>query len=87
MYWYCFILSCQDEWPNSFSTFIQTALEMSMPRGSYPVNPVDIPCKLKKGMNPKKQHEVSLMAALLHQLMEEASVSVVVDVGAGLVSP
>ncbi|XP_064596483.1 methyltransferase-like protein 25B isoform X2 [Liolophura sinensis] len=74
----------KDEWPDNFSTFVQTALEMSMPRGSYSVTPVEIPCELKKGMNPKKQHEVSLMAAVLHQLMEEASVSVVVDIGAGL---
>lgn len=46
---------------------------------------MEIDPNIKRGMNPKKQHEVSKMAALVHDLVKDTGSDVIVDVGSGLV--
>jgi len=41
---------------------------------------------MRKGMNPKKIHEVSQMAAVVDKLCKECAVRHIVDIGSGLVS-
>lgn len=41
--------------------------------------------QIKRGMNPKKQHEVSHMSALINDISVRTGCDVVIDVGSGLV--
>lgn len=41
--------------------------------------------QIKRGMNPKKQHEVSHMSALINNISVRTGCDVVIDVGSGLV--
>lgn len=41
--------------------------------------------QIKRGMNPKKQHEVSHMSALINDITVRTGCDVVIDVGSGLV--
>ena len=48
--------------------------------------PVFIGQDLRRGMSPKKLHEVKNMAAMVNKLCGESETDIVVDVGSGLVS-
>ncbi|GAU87892.1 hypothetical protein RvY_00680 [Ramazzottius varieornatus] len=45
---------------------------------------VDIPRRLMYGMRPKKLHEVSRMAVLIHQICQKYGLRTVLDLGAGM---
>ncbi|KAJ8306713.1 hypothetical protein KUTeg_015754 [Tegillarca granosa] len=76
-----------DDWPESFKAFIHEALRFSSLRQqcvTKSLQDVTIDAELKRGMSAKKQHEVSNMAPLVHQLMEQTGSDMVVDIGSGL---
>jgi hypothetical protein len=65
---------------------LNTAISFSLSRShKSTLKTSDIDPALKKGMNPKKQHEVMKMAALVHDLALKTDCDVIVDIGSGLV--
>ncbi len=76
----------QDDWPESLQGFVRSALELSLPRG-IPASHSghNIPPAMTRGMNPKKIHEVSTIAAAVDQLCQENRCQNVIDIGSGLV--
>ncbi|CAC5359329.1 unnamed protein product [Mytilus coruscus] len=74
-----------DTWPESFREFLQKAISFSSSRNCKSLEKsVEIDPNIKRGMNPKKQHEVSKMAALVHDLIKDSGSDIIVDVGSGL---
>ncbi|CAG2228755.1 unnamed protein product [Mytilus edulis] len=74
-----------DTWPVSFREYLQKAMSLSSSRNCKTLETsVEIDPNIKRGMNPKKQHEVSKMAALVHDLVKVTGSDVIVDVGSGL---
>ncbi|XP_063436455.1 probable methyltransferase-like protein 25 [Mytilus trossulus] len=74
-----------DTWPVSFREFLQKSISFSSSRNCKTLETaVEIDPNIKRGMNPKKQHEVSKMAALVHDLVKDTGSDVIVDVGSGL---
>ncbi|CAG2247834.1 unnamed protein product [Mytilus edulis] len=74
-----------DTWPVSFREFLQKAISLSSSRNCKTLETaVEIEPNIRRGMNPKKQHEVSKMAALVHDLVKDTGSDVIVDVGSGL---
>ncbi|XP_061174710.1 probable methyltransferase-like protein 25 [Saccostrea echinata] len=75
----------QDDWPESLRKFIYTATELVLPRTlSEEIQPCALTSEVKRGMNPKKQHEVRHMAALVSNMAAKTGCDVVIDVGSGL---
>ncbi|XP_060081198.1 probable methyltransferase-like protein 25 isoform X2 [Ylistrum balloti] len=75
----------EEEWPDSLKNFIRTALTLSLPRSQRNgVTPVIISPDMCRGMTPKKQHEVSLMSAVVHDVARQANCDVILDIGSGL---
>ena len=61
--------------------------QLSLPRdmcGS--IKPLSLDQTMKRGMGPKKCHEVSQMSGVVTEVCRSCSCSLVLDVGAGLVS-
>ena len=76
----------QDDCPKDFQQFLHTAFHLTHSRSKSPdVEPVHVDPYLRRGMCPKKLHEVSNMAALVHQVALQTGSDVIVDVGSGLV--
>ncbi|CAH1788871.1 unnamed protein product [Owenia fusiformis] len=75
----------KENWPESLKNFITMATNCSSPRKQICLfNPAVVSNTMKKGMNPKKIHEVSNMAAVIHEMCREHGVKVVIDIGSGL---
>lgn len=75
----------KENWPKSLKEFISTASEMPLPRIiSEEIQPCSLDPQIKRGMNPKKQHEVSHMSALINDISVRTGCDVVIDVGSGL---
>ena len=80
------VASCQDEWPDSLKTFLTMALSLSLDRSPLSsLSTVSILPSLQRGMNPKKQHEVSKLAGVVQEVCQHQGCEAVVDVGSGLV--
>lgn len=59
---------------------------MALPRKiSEEIKSCSLDPQIKRGMNPKKQHEVSHMSALINDISVRTGCDVVIDVGSGLV--
>ena len=70
----------------SLQKFLHDSLSLSVHRKKEEVTEeVKLDQELRKGMNPKKQHEVLHMAALVHDLACQTGSDVIVDIGSGLV--
>ena len=70
--------------PLSLKEFIDTATKLTLPRDLDPnIIPVNIPESVKRGMIPKKHHEVSHMAAVVQTTCHGSEL--ILDVGSGLV--
>ncbi|XP_033725202.1 protein RRNAD1-like [Pecten maximus] len=75
----------RDEWPASLKEFIRTALTLSLPRSPRKGTiPLGIDPEMRRGMTPKKQHEVSLMSSVVHDVAQRADCEVILDIGSGL---
>ncbi|XP_062597462.1 probable methyltransferase-like protein 25 [Saccostrea cucullata] len=75
----------QDDWTESLRKYISSATELVLPRNlSEEIQPCTLTSELKRGMNPKKQHEVRHMAALVSDIATKTGCDVVIDVGSGL---
>lgn len=75
----------KEDWPESLKKFITTASEMALPRNISEENKCcSLDPQIKRGMNPKKQHEVSHMSALINDISVRTGCDVVIDVGSGL---
>ncbi|XP_046549291.1 methyltransferase-like protein 25B isoform X2 [Haliotis rubra] len=71
--------------PESLTRFLQMSHKLSLPRDQVDIlskKPVDP--NLKRGMSPKKLHEVTTMSAVVKETAEKAGCDVIVDVGSGL---
>ena len=76
----------QSSWPPTLQQFLHQSQAFSIDRAaSTDITPVILSKQTCRGMTPKKQHEVSRLAALVAQTCQQAGCQVVVDVGAGLV--
>ena len=78
----------KESWPESLKEFIKTCQTLSLPRSPQTghVTGTELDKNMRKGMNPKKIHEVSQMAAVVDKLCKECGVRHIVDIGSGLVS-
>lgn len=75
----------KEDWPESLKKFITTASEMALPKKISEENKsCCLDPQIKRGMNPKKQHEVSHMSALINDISVRTGCDVVIDVGSGL---
>ena len=60
---------------------------MALPRNiCTEIKPCNLSPHVKRGMNPKKLHEVCHIASLINDIATKTGCDVVVDVGSGLVS-
>ncbi|KAL8563892.1 hypothetical protein ACOMHN_049548 [Nucella lapillus] len=75
---------------NSLASFLRKATNLSHHHQQQQSQrvilppPIQIGSGLRKGMSPKKLHEVERMASLVHQVAAELGCNLVVDVGSGL---
>ncbi|XP_021342817.1 methyltransferase-like protein 25 isoform X2 [Mizuhopecten yessoensis] len=75
----------RDKWPDSLKNFIRTALTLSLPRSPRKgTTSVTIDHEMQRGMTPKKQHEVTLMSSVVHDVARRADCDVILDIGSGL---
>ena len=73
--------------PESLQHFIETAIRLALPRiPNSDLPAVELDVKVKKGMSPKKQHEVQHMASVVKEVCQSHNCKLIVDVGSGLVS-
>ncbi|KAI0215432.1 Methyltransferase-like protein 25 [Lamellibrachia satsuma] len=72
--------------PESLKEFIQTSHTLSLPRSplSCHMTRTELDKNMRKGMNPKKIHEVSQMAGVVDKLCRECGVQHIIDIGSGL---
>ncbi|XP_069102153.1 probable methyltransferase-like protein 25 [Argopecten irradians] len=78
-------LSASDEWPDSLKDFIKMALTLSLPRSpSKRTTTLSIDPEMRRGMTPKKQHEVALMSSVVHDVAQRSGCDVILDIGSGL---
>eukprot|EP00898_Chlorokybus_atmophyticus_P006738 jgi/Chlat1/7065/Chrsp56S06714 len=80
----------QPHWPESLNALLQEAQDLSiikqpMQDGSewWAAKPQSLSTVASRGMSPKKQHEVSMMAVLAANVARKAHTTTVVDIGAG----
>ncbi|GFN86192.1 upf0431 protein c1orf66-like protein [Plakobranchus ocellatus] len=71
-------------WPTSLHRFLDLAARLNIERGQAELKPATVDFRMARGMNPKKLHEVSYIATLIHDIMAETGCDTVVDVGSGL---
>ena len=61
------------------------ASRLSVARDQSDLKATAVSPNMSRGMNPKKLHEVSYMASLVHDVVSQAGCDLIVDVGSGLV--
>ena len=58
-----------------------------LPHPNIPItNLLKLPKEFVKHLSPKKQHEIFHLARVVHEQCEKLKISLIVDLGAGLVS-
>ncbi|GMH17529.1 hypothetical protein Nepgr_019370 [Nepenthes gracilis] len=80
----------KDYWPASLKKFILTSRSLAFSREqvkmeliSHDICVTPLNTVLAQGMNPKKKHEVEVLAAVVSSIARKVAAHVVVDVGAG----
>ena len=69
-------------WPASMKTFVVKAAALALPREPTSfMEPTAIPQELRRGMKPKKSHEVSRLREVVTVACREARVRNVIDFG------
>ncbi|KAG8227566.1 hypothetical protein J437_LFUL000666 [Ladona fulva] len=79
----------KDGWASCILEFIQKYHELTLPSASEDqlsssASWEQIPDKLRKGMSPKKQHEVLHLASFIYQQCNYSQISRILDLGSGL---
>lgn len=82
---------CHDRWPESLKRLVAACTALRLPVADLPLPvPTQLEVRLRhalrKGMTPKKVHEVIHLAAVIHEQCAAANVKCVVDMGSGHVS-
>lgn len=76
----------QPEWPMTLKDFITQVVSLPINRDlSLNLESIELKSSHKKGMSPKKIHEVSFMSGVVHKLCVKNKCVDVIDVGSGLV--
>jgi len=78
------LLIPKEEWPETLKSFMLSCRALSLPRVSNVKEPTEKMChSLRAFMTPKKQHEVSRMVELVHQMALAHSCKTILDLGSG----
>lgn len=72
-----------ENWPESLKEFVTQARKLSFPRIPGNLEEVSISSVAAQGMNPKKRHEISRLAALVANTAKKIGATHVIDFGAG----
>ncbi|XP_059143011.1 probable methyltransferase-like protein 25 [Physella acuta] len=71
--------------PPTLHKFLHKATALSLNQSQVKqITPLILDTNMARGMNPKKVHEVSIMAPFIHEVMKQTKCNLILDVGSGL---
>jgi hypothetical protein len=76
----------QDDWPPSLVHFCRQCQALKIPTQRFIKHAPQLPDKIRRGLTPKKQHEVMTLATFINAECNKYGITQVLDMGAGLVS-
>ena len=76
----------QDDWPPSLVHFCHQCQALKIPIQRVIKHAPQLPDKIRRGLTPKKQHEVMTLATFINAECNKYGITQVLDMGAGLVS-
>ncbi|KAJ9576401.1 hypothetical protein L9F63_006757, partial [Diploptera punctata] len=74
----------KDSWPATLVSFCYWCKKLKIPHQESIHQDIDMPDKIRRGLNPKKQHEVTSMAKLVRRKCSTDDITQVLDMGSGL---
>ena len=76
----------QDDWPPSLVHFCHQCQALKIPIQRVLKHAPQLPDKIRRGLTPKKQHEVMTLATFINAECNKYGITQILDMGAGLVS-